>query len=833
MENNQKLKSLLIQQKTVFTQLEEEVQKMENSDLAKENRKLKAELEKLGAEYEQARQKAGELSSQNAGLKNALHEQIYNEKLQLLRSSKERIDLYFKQAWEQEANRLTVLENGIRSRIDAMTASLDRNQISIKDELRQKLEELSAQLNEKITKARAELAQTGGAFSQQEREALQALKQEQITDEQILAVAKKNNVERFVGLNLLNAIGIFLIVVGVITAASYTYTQLSDVMKGIMMFVLGGGMLVAGELLNRKKPTIFSLGITAGGVSLLYVALATSYFGLEILSMYPALGLCVLITAAAFLLSTRYNSQVILAFALIGGYLPVFSVGSYEIVIYGAMVYFIVLNLLALLVSFDKKWTISSFLGLCLNIGGTVYICSRFGYESSPAGKLTAAFYALFAFLNYTLIPVVSTWKNRLQFRRHDVVLLGINTFFSSVILYLLFYAFGWRDFMGALAIGFAVVYLSLGCLIGRLFDGEETMQALFYLTGLAFTVLIVPFQFGRNWLTLGWLAEGVLLTVYGILKEQKTFRRSGLVIGALCLWSFLLFDLLWRMGGLFAWKYLAITAGSLLILGAYAYKNTLSNGFQQVYKCTTIVNLWFYSLYICVQINRTWGYAAAYDLAYLCRVLMVIFTFLLAYTAPRIRRLSDMPVKIISIILYSFGILWLFAVNSLPHPLAEQGNLSAAVLGTVILIGICLLSVLAVRDLVKLIVMERKMGVEWYPLIISSYFVIVLTQNLITQYSLSFASAWISIIYVLTALVWILFGFARRYSFIRKFGLGLAMLSVAKLFLIDLFTLTTGKRIVSYFALGITLVAISFVYQYFSKRLELKLEGEGEQNES
>jgi hypothetical protein len=180
---------------------------------------------------------------------------------------------------------------------------------------------------------------------------------------------------------------------------------------------------------------------------------------------------------------------------------------------------------------------------------------------------------------------------------------------------------------------------------------------------------------------------------------------------------------------------------------------------------------------------------------------------------------------KIISIILYAIGILWLFGLNNLGTPYHVEGSISAAILGTAALVLISLLSVFAMRDLIKLIVMGRKLGVEWYPLIVSAYFVIILTQNLITQYNLSFASAWISIIYVLTALAWILFGFAKRYSFIRKAGLGLALLAVIKLFIIDLAGLTQGYRIISYFALGITLVAISFVYQYFNKRLELKME--------
>jgi uncharacterized membrane protein len=92
----------------------------------------------------------------------------------------------------------------------------------------------------------------------------------------------------------------------------------------------------------------------------------------------------------------------------------------------------------------------------------------------------------------------------------------------------------------------------------------------------------------------------------------------------------------------------------------------------------------------------------------------------------------------------------------------------------------------------------------------------------LIAQYNLEFSNAIISIIYVVTALAWIIFGFARKYAFIRRFGLGLSILAVIKLFIIDLSGLNEGYRIFSYFALGITLVAISFVYQYFNKRLEM-----------
>lgn len=118
-------------------------------------------------------------------------------------------------------------------------------------------------------------------------------------------------------------------------------------------------------------------------------------------------------------------------------------------------------------------------------------------------------------------------------------------------------------------------------------------------------------------------------------------------------------------------------------------------------------------------------------------------------------------------------------------------------------------------------LVLDKMFGVEWYPFIISFYFVVILTQDLISQYNLGFNNAVISIIYLATAFAWITLGFIKRYTFIRRFGLALSISAVIKLFLIDLSFLTEGYKIISYFVFGITLLAISFVYQYFSKRIE------------
>jgi uncharacterized membrane protein len=616
--------------------------------------------------------------------------------------------------------------------------------------------------------------------------------------------------------------------------------KLPDLFKGIMIFTLGGIMLVIGEILNRKKPNFFSLGVSAGGIAILYAALAISFFVLQILGMYPAIAICVLLTVGAFVLSNRYNSQIIAAFALVGGYLPIISLEDNIKFVYGAMVYFAILNIFALVVSWNRKWRVTAFIGLFLNIAGAAYIClfaslmRPSDLETSILEKTLTIIYAVFAFLIYTAIPVVSTYSAKLNFRKSDIVLLAINTVFSGLIMYGVFYRYVLKDYDGLLAVAYAVFYLLLGRFIEKKFSSEERhTRALFYLTALAFVVLIIPLQFGRAWLSLGWLAEGVILAVYGILNEEKSFRRAGFIICLFCLGAFLLFDLSRAGRSIFVWKYSAITFGSLIIIGAYMYKKMMTGKFVSIYKYFAVVNAWGYAIYIINKFgDMLYSYYSGgqvYQIAYLISAASVTATFFIAYFITRIKLLSGKGIKILSIILYCIGIIWLFINNGSLSPVASvyfsmtTPKFGVTLAGTLIIAVLGFLSVLSMLDVMKIIIIDRKKGIEWLPLIVSGYFVVLLSQNLIAQYSLSFSSAVISIIYALTALAWIVFGFVRRFVFIRRFGLALAIFAVVKLFLLDLAGLAQGYRIVSYFALGISLIGISFVYQYFSKRLELK----------
>ena len=61
--------------------------------------------------------------------------------------------------------------------------------------------------------------------------------------------------------------------------------------------------------------------------------------------------------------------------------------------------------------------------------------------------------------------------------------------------------------------------------------------------------------------------------------------------------------------------------------------------------------------------------------------------------------------------------------------------------------------------------------------------------------------------------------GFWRRVKLLRYIALGLFVLLLAKVFILDTSTVKNVYRIGAFFATGITLVGISYLYQFLKKK--------------
>lgn len=828
------LKNLLMQQKEITMGLEKEISQIKNNDIVIENDYLKKELKESKEQLKEIVDDNSKLKDENKNLKNSLYEQFYNEKIAILNAVNKKVDAYFQSNIQGEISRLKAFEVESQNRINWMVSVLRHNRVNSEDEIYGRINELNNMLNQKVTETRYAYEQELKGYSENKNAEFNKLRQEGLLENEMESALKKNNIESLIGLNIINKLGILLLLIGIIAGMQFSYLWLPDTFKVIFAFSAGVILLIIGEILNRKKPNVFSLGLTSGGVAVLFAAVAFSYFGLDILNMYLALAICIGITTLSFGLSQRYNSQTVATFALVGGYLPLLSISNSKGLVYSAMVYFIILNMFALLTSYKKKWSITSTVGLGLNIIGTIYIMNLTIFDISRtltnfrASDLIGLVYIIFAFAIYTIIPIISTYKSKIKLKTIDIVVLGINTYISIILLYIAFYEVNLNNYTGILAMIFAATYILLGRFVDKKLTKEKVMGQLFYLTGLTFIILIIPFQFDKVWLSLGWLIEGVALVTYGILKGKRKFCIYGYIINAFCLMAFVLVDIGSAIGGhndIFVYQYLLITLGSIIIMSSYLYKKTLfGQGINALKYCTSI-NIWFFMLYIIgIKFSKVLSNIlndSVINERFIIAALCITIGFLIAYILPKVKGLADIGIKIISICISSVSILWLLILNGISSPTKMvEVQLGITIVSTIILLIISIISILSMMDLIKRLVLNKKLGIEWYPIVVSTYFLVILTQNLIAQYDLKFTSFYISIIYVITALSLIIFGFIKRYSFIRIFGLGLTFMAIAKLFILDLSFLTEGYRVISYFAFGIALIAISFVYQYFNKRI-------------
>ena len=124
-----------------------------------------------------------------------------------------------------------------------------------------------------------------------------------------------------------------------------------------------------------------------------------------------------------------------------------------------------------------------------------------------------------------------------------------------------------------------------------------------------------------------------------------------------------------------------------------------------------------------------------------------------------------------------------------------------------------------------KEVVARFSLNVELYPLALAIYAIANTRIIMENQLSLGFHSIVVTLFYLVSALTLIILGFKYGYRWIRYGGLLLSLLSLAKLFMLDIATGVEGMyKILSYFCFGIVLLVISYIYQRFSKQIEMDM---------
>ena len=849
MSYTEDLKKILENQRQQLAELETAIDTVEQEGLAAENSQLKDQIQNITKYNNSLVQRVYDLSEETNRLKAALNEQMLNERTGLLKYTRHNLEFYYSNSADDLKNKIIQLESKYKSLLDTLKKSIEGLIAESDTDLSTRFAELEEYFNTVIKDICTQHIKGVEALKKAAEKEIREREEDPLPSTEALEKRLRVfNIEMGLGTKAANILGLLLILLGVVFGLQYTYVHIlhSDELRGAAAYVLGILFLIVGEILQRRRSTIFSMGLAAGGVAILFAATAMSYFVLGILSIPVAIALCVGISAVAFLLSIRYSSQTIACFALLGGYLPMTALSSDDTeMVVGAMGYFVFLTLLALILASQKKWPIMNILSFVLSSIGALVLTLIFN-APVPAGvaylsanfimylgliliyPLRMALYNKIKDLESSDVSAasISSSSNTLEasLTIADIVMLSANTIINCIMIYSVLnrdFAFSYN---GLLAIGFFVVYFVGAKLTERFLSNDRRVSGLFYITALIFAILIMPLQFSLDWLMIGWMAMGVALIVYGVLQKFRRFEWAGWLITTLGILVFVLnvMGQPWMSVWHFV-NYTCLTLGLVGILAAYRVANRDNVLFFHsqkgqgvlIFQYVLIVQTLGYFLYTAAFLHDL--FAGPWQWHSLLLVMTALIYGVIIKYIPWIngRGITDRVVSAISLCISAWAVLAALVLNtsaiiSSTRPIADIG----------LLIIFNLFSVFVVFNGVNTIRKLWSNIVEGLSLVTSAYGLVLITMVLMVQYEYSMTSMVLSAIGMIAAFLWITFGFVRHNRTMRLFGLVFSIFSLAKLFFVDLYFLPASMRIVSYFIFGIIFLAISFVYQFFSRRL-------------
>jgi hypothetical protein len=350
----------------------------------------------------------------------------------------------------------------------------------------------------------------------------------------------KSNLEKFIGENLINKIGIAITVIGVAIGAKYAidYQLINPLTRIIFGYMVGAGLL-GFSIKLKKKYENFSAVLLSGSMAIMYFITYSAYSFYDLIPQVLAFVLMVTFTAFTVVAALTYNRQVIAHIGLVGAYAVPFllSEGSGKVAILFA--YMAIINTGILVIAFKKYWKplyYSSF-GLTWLMYFLWYVSK---YQTSEHFGLALTFLSVF-FATFYVIFLAYKLIQKEKFVIDDIILLLANSF--------IFYGIGYdildnhktgEQLLGLFTLCNAIVHFMVSTIIYR---QKLADRNLFYLVSglvLIFITIAIPVQLDGNWVTLLWVGEAALLFWIGRTKNAPLYEKLSYPLMILAFFSIL-----------------------------------------------------------------------------------------------------------------------------------------------------------------------------------------------------------------------------------------------------------------------------------------------------
>ncbi|MBD5130346.1 MAG: DUF2339 domain-containing protein [Ruminococcaceae bacterium] len=633
--------------------------------------------------------------------------------------------------------------------------------------------------------------------------------------------------EMFVGINLLSKIGVVFIIIGIIAFSAASEGFLHVGVRLALVIALGLLMLGAGELFYRKGSPVFANALIFGGVAELFICSLIGHYGFHILSGGGSVGVGLGAAAVGFLLSARYRSQGLLIVTVLFSALPIFS-GLGASAFFGAVIYLVAVHAANAVISRKSRYDAAYIIGIVLSVIETLSLFIP--VSGTDIDDAVCAFVIVLFVICCAVCYAGGLLLNAAQefgkTTSSESALICI--IFTAVLLYTedIFHWVVSPTAAGIALLVLTVIFTVLAVIFSLNFgDDCKATNILFNFMLIAVTIALMDIAGALfvRYILLHILAAAVIIA--GLIFDRRLFRGWGFSLTALAEIHF--FGVL-LLNENTPQRLVSICVNLVLWFGimvVFIVKKKHQNNLFRAYTFAAFLNAGLLCSDMIIRylvdmfdVVETWinpASKAAFS-ALLCTVPWLVLGFVVG----KLKYMRGWAMSA-SFTLYIIGLLNLLFANGVESINRSIKSHELGIAGIIATIAVNAASVLPVLDMAIQISGKSPKFSKAVGLVVSAYSLLSLTTILGTNNYVTFTSFIISIIYIVAAAVWIIIGFKRSNALLRRFGLALALLSSAKLFLFDFRGIGNMGRTLLFIGFGVTLLCIAFGYGIAEKRLK------------
>jgi len=344
----------------------------------------------------------------------------------------------------------------------------------------------------------------------------------------------KNNpdLEKFIGENLINKIGIAILVLGIGYFVKFAIDQdwINEIGR-VFIGILAGGLLIG--LAHRLRNTLaaFSSVLVGGGLAVLYFTIAIAFHEYGLFSQTAAFLIMVVITGFSILLSVSYNRVELAVISIIGGFATPFMLstgaGNYQVL----FTYILILNVGMLVLAYLKGWRILNVIAYIFTIilfGG--WLSTRVvGLKDAP--YLGALVFGTVFYIIFFLMNIINNLKEKARFSPAEISILLSNTFLYFAAGMLVLGNLQNGLYRGLFTVAIAVFNFGFAFVLFR--NQKADRNLIYLLIGLVVTFisLAVPIQLEGNYITMFWALEAVLLLWFAQKSGLRLVSAGSVIV--------------------------------------------------------------------------------------------------------------------------------------------------------------------------------------------------------------------------------------------------------------------------------------------------------------